>query len=109
MIVKCGSPELTARLRALGRRSATPLPPVLRTADVMLDPGRRVAFRNGRPTAVKTTIRRLRAKLGEEHAHLIQTVRSVGYRFGQVAWHPGLAQRNGAPGAGGGAAGGGAA
>ena len=27
-------------------------------------------------------IRRLRAKLGEEHAHLIQTVRSVGYRFG---------------------------
>jgi hypothetical protein len=41
-------------------------------------------------------IRRLRAKLGEEHAHLIQTVRSVGYRFGQVAWHPGLAQRPGA-------------
>jgi hypothetical protein len=33
----------------------------------------------------------LRAKLGEEHAHLIQTVRSVGYRFGQVAWHPGAA------------------
>jgi DNA-binding response OmpR family regulator len=25
----------------------------------------------------------LRAKLGEEHAGLIQTVRSVGYRFGQ--------------------------
>jgi hypothetical protein len=22
-------------------------------------------------------------------------VRSVGYRFGQVAWHPGVAQRNG--------------
>ncbi len=43
-------------------------------------------------------IRRLRAKLGEEHAHLIQTVRSVGYRFGQVAWHPGVAQRNGATG-----------
>jgi DNA-binding winged helix-turn-helix (wHTH) protein len=44
---------------------------------------------------VDVHIRRLRAKLGEEHAHLIQTVRSVGYRFGQVAWHPGLAQRNG--------------
>jgi DNA-binding response OmpR family regulator len=30
----------------------------------------------------------LRAKLGEEHANLIQTVRSVGYRFGQSrnAW-----------------------
>ena len=31
-------------------------------------------------------IRRLRAKLTEEHAHLIQTVRSVGYRFGQSRW-----------------------
>ncbi len=30
--------------------------------------------------------RRLRAKLGEEHANLIQTVRSVGYRFGQSRW-----------------------
>ncbi len=48
---------------------------------------------------VDVHIRRLRAKLGEEHAHLIQTVRSVGYRFGQVAWHPGVSQRNavGAP------------
>jgi DNA-binding response OmpR family regulator len=27
-------------------------------------------------------VRRLRAKLGEEYAHLIQTVRSVGYKFG---------------------------
>ena len=33
-------------------------------------------------------IARLRAKLGEEHAHLIQTVRSVGYRFGQGGWAP---------------------
>jgi DNA-binding response OmpR family regulator len=24
--------------------------------------------------------------LGEEHANLIQTVRSVGYRFGQGRW-----------------------
>jgi DNA-binding response OmpR family regulator len=24
--------------------------------------------------------------LGEEHANLIQTVRSVGYRFGQSRW-----------------------
>jgi two-component system, OmpR family, alkaline phosphatase synthesis response regulator PhoP len=49
----------------------------------------------GGARTVDVHIRRLRAKLGEEHAHLIQTVRSVGYRFGQVAWHPGLAQRNG--------------
>jgi DNA-binding response OmpR family regulator len=47
----------------------------------------------GGARTVDVHIRRLRAKLGEEHAHLIQTVRSVGYRFGQVAWHPGLAQR----------------
>jgi two-component system alkaline phosphatase synthesis response regulator PhoP len=53
----------------------------------------------GGARTVDVHIRRLRAKLGEEHAHLIQTVRSVGYRFGQVAWHPGLAQRpaNGSP------------
>ena len=31
-------------------------------------------------------VRRLRAKLGEEHAHLIETVRSVGYRFGSSKW-----------------------
>ncbi|HEX3794228.1 MAG TPA: response regulator transcription factor [Acidimicrobiales bacterium] len=50
----------------------------------------------GGARTVDVHIRRLRAKLGEEHAHLIQTVRSVGYRFGQVAWHPGLAaQRSG--------------
>ena len=49
----------------------------------------------GGARTVDVHIRRLRAKLGEEHAHLIQTVRSVGYRFGQVAWHPGVAQRNG--------------
>ena len=49
----------------------------------------------GGARTVDVHIRRLRAKLGEEHAHLIQTVRSVGYRFGQVAWHPGMNQRNG--------------
>jgi DNA-binding response OmpR family regulator len=52
----------------------------------------------GGARTVDVHIRRLRAKLGEEHAHLIQTVRSVGYRFGQVAWHPGVAQGNGASG-----------
>jgi DNA-binding response OmpR family regulator len=31
-------------------------------------------------------VRRLRAKLGEVHAGLIQTVRSVGYRFGEARW-----------------------
>jgi DNA-binding response OmpR family regulator len=115
-------PELTARIRALGRRSAAPLPPVLRSGDVMLDPGRRVAFRGGRrldlspkefavlecllgaggrvipaeellerawdeaadpfTTAVKTTIRRLRAKLGDPP--VVHTVREGGYRIGEA-------------------------
>jgi DNA-binding response OmpR family regulator len=114
--------ELVARVRALGRRSAAPLPPVLETGDVSLDPNRRVAFRAGRrldlspkefavlecllsppgqvvsaedllerawdeaadpfTTAVKTTIRRLRAKLGEPP--LIHTVREGGYRIGEA-------------------------
>jgi DNA-binding response OmpR family regulator len=114
--------ELVARVRALGRRSAAPLPPVLEAGDVSLDPSRRVAFRAGRrldlspkefavlecllssagrvvsaedllerawdeaadpfTTAVKTTIRRLRAKLGEPP--LIQTVREGGYRIGEA-------------------------
>lgn len=37
----------------------------------------------GGARTVDVHIRRLRAKLGEEQANLIQTVRSVGYRFGQ--------------------------
>jgi DNA-binding response OmpR family regulator len=37
----------------------------------------------GGARTVDVHVRRLRAKLGEEHANLIQTVRSVGYRFGQ--------------------------
>ena len=112
--------ELVARLRALGRRSVTPLPPVLECGDLSLDPGRRVAFRAGRrlelspkefavlecllaaagqvvsaeellervwdeaadpfTTAVKTTMRRLRAKLGEPP--VIRTVREGGYQIG---------------------------
>lgn len=40
----------------------------------------------GGARTVDVHIRRLRAKLGEEHANLIQTVRSVGYRFGQTRW-----------------------
>ncbi len=40
----------------------------------------------GGARTVDVHIRRLRAKLGEEHAHLIQTVRSVGYRLGQGTW-----------------------
>ena len=36
----------------------------------------------GGARTVDVHVRRLRAKLGEEHANLIQTVRSVGYRFG---------------------------
>jgi DNA-binding response OmpR family regulator len=42
----------------------------------------------GGARTVDVHIRRLRAKLGEAHAHLIQTVRSVGYRFGAQGWTP---------------------
>ena len=40
----------------------------------------------GGARTVDVHVRRLRAKLGEEHAALISTVRSVGYRFGQSRW-----------------------
>ena len=40
----------------------------------------------GGARTVDVHIRRLRAKLGEEHAYLIQTVRSVGYKFGESRW-----------------------
>ncbi len=113
--------ELVARIRALGRRAAAPLPAILTRGDLSLDPARRVAVRagrrlplttkelavlecllaaNGRPvpaeellervwdeaadpftTTVKTTIRRLRAKLGDPP--VIQTVRESGYRIGE--------------------------
>lgn len=112
--------ELVARVRALARRSAPPVPPVLRMADISLDPGTHAAFRAGRrldlspkefallecllasggrvvsaeelldrvwdeaadpfTTAVKTTVRRLRGKLGEPP--VIETVREAGYRIG---------------------------
>ena len=112
--------ELVARVRALARRVAAPLPPTLTCGDLVLDCGRRVAWRAGRrlelspkelavlecllsaqdrvlsaeellerawdeyadpfTTAVKTTIRRLRAKLGEPP--MIHTVREAGYRIG---------------------------
>ncbi|GGO26351.1 transcriptional regulatory protein CutR [Microbispora rosea subsp. aerata] len=39
--------ELVARVRALGRRSAPPLPPVLERAGIRLDPGRRQVTRDG--------------------------------------------------------------
>jgi DNA-binding response OmpR family regulator len=42
----------------------------------------------GGARTVDVHVRRLRAKLGEGHAGLIQTVRSVGYRFGQSRWSP---------------------
>lgn len=114
--------ELVARIRALGRRAAPAVPPLLESGDVSLDSSRRVAFRGGRrlglspkefalleyllaargrvvsaeellehvwdewadpfTTTVKTTIRRLRAKLGEPP--LIETVREGGYRFGDA-------------------------
>ncbi len=113
--------ELVARVRAIGRRPATSLPPVLERGDVTLDPGRRIAFRAGRrlelspkefalleyllaaagrvvsaeellervwdeaadpfTTAVKQTMRRLRAKLGDPP--VIHTVREGGYQIGE--------------------------
>jgi DNA-binding response OmpR family regulator len=113
--------ELVARIRALGRRAAAPLPARLEYGDLGLDPARRVAVRagrrlplttkelavleclltaDGRPvpaeellervwdeqadpftSTVKTTIGRLRAKLGDPP--VIQTVRESGYRIGE--------------------------
>ncbi len=40
-------PELVARIRALGRRTQTALPPVLERGDVTLDPAQRTATRGG--------------------------------------------------------------
>jgi len=113
--------ELVARVRALARRPAMAVPPVLEYGELSLDPGRRVAARSGRrldlsakefavlecllaargvlvtaeellervwdeaadpfTTVVKTTIRRLRAKLGDPP--VIHTVREGGYRIGE--------------------------
>jgi DNA-binding response OmpR family regulator len=113
-------PELTARVRALGRRTAEPVPPVLTHGDIKLDPGNRTASRAGQrlelgarefavleyllaragrmvsaeellervwdeaanpfTNTVKTTIGRLRAKLGDPP--VIETVREGGYRIG---------------------------
>ncbi|HUN31944.1 MAG TPA: response regulator transcription factor [Trebonia sp.] len=115
-----GFSELTARVRALGRRSADPVPPVLTHSDIRLDPGSRTASRAGQrlelspkelavleyllaragqvvsaeellervwdeaadpfTTAVKKTMHRLRAKLGDPP--VIETVREGGYRIG---------------------------
>jgi DNA-binding response OmpR family regulator len=112
--------ELVARVRALARRSAPAVPPVLSAGDLRLDPARRVAERGGRrldlsprefavlecllaaggravsaeellervwdemadpfTTAVKSTIRRLRGKLGDPP--VVETVREGGYRIG---------------------------
>jgi DNA-binding response OmpR family regulator len=44
--------ELVARIRALGRRATPAVPPVLTAGDLILDPGRRLAERAGRPLAL---------------------------------------------------------
>lgn len=41
--------ELVARIRALGRRAQPAVPPVLMSGDLVLDAGRRIAERGGRP------------------------------------------------------------
>jgi DNA-binding response OmpR family regulator len=116
----CDFSELVARIRALGRRPGTSVPPVLAQGDLTLDPSRRIAARAGRPLplnpkefavlevllsaqgavvsaeeilervwdemadpfsqAVRTTMSRLRAKLGDPP--VIQTVARSGYRVG---------------------------
>jgi DNA-binding response OmpR family regulator len=110
-------PELVARVRALGRRSAAAAPPVLQRAGIVLDPARRTAERDGRDLrltpkefvvlrvlleagevplsaedllerawdahtdpftgAVRVTMSKLRAKLGEPQP--IRTVPGAGY------------------------------
>jgi DNA-binding response OmpR family regulator len=44
--------ELVARIRALGRRSGSPLAPVLEHGDLRVDPAHRVATRAGEPLAL---------------------------------------------------------
>ncbi len=111
--------ELVARVRALARRAAPALPPVLVHNDLSLDPSRHAAYRGERrlelspkefavlecllaahgrvlsaeellasvwddatdpfTTTVKTTMGRLRTKLGDPP--MIETVRESGYRI----------------------------
>jgi DNA-binding response OmpR family regulator len=40
-------PELVAHVRALGRRATPAVPPVLRSADIVLDPAKRTVTRRG--------------------------------------------------------------
>jgi DNA-binding response OmpR family regulator len=42
-------PELVARVRALARRATPAVPPVLRAADIVLDPAKRTVTRGGAP------------------------------------------------------------
>jgi DNA-binding response OmpR family regulator len=114
--------ELIARIRALARRPAAAVPPVLQSGELTVDASRREAFRSRRrldlspkefavleclvaaggrivsaeelldrvwdseadpfTTAVKSTIRRLRLKLGDPP--VIHTVREGGYRVGHA-------------------------
>lgn len=41
----------------------------------------------GGARTVDVHVRRLRSKLGDDHASLIQTIRSVGYSFGESRWN----------------------
>ena len=44
--------ELVARVRALGRRSTAPVPPVLERAGLRVDPARREVLRDGQPVTL---------------------------------------------------------
>ena len=69
----------------LAMLSATQNPGKVFTREMLLSRVWGYEYYGGART-VDVHVRRLRAKLGEEHANLIQTVRSVGYRFGQSRW-----------------------
>ena len=77
--------------RLLGALREAGFAPVAEDAGLQVDAlSGRVSFtRAALPAEIdslRVIVGRLRAKLGEEHANLIQTVRSVGYRFGQSRW-----------------------
>jgi len=83
-----GAPLRLRRARRPGPLSAWPLashPGRVFTREMLLSRVWGYEYFGGART-VDVHVRRLRAKLGEEHAGLIATVRSVGYSFGAGRW-----------------------
>jgi DNA-binding response OmpR family regulator len=85
--------ELEARLRLLAWRAGRATgPEVVEYGDLVINLETYQEYYGGART-VDVHVRRLRAKLGDDHAGWIQTVRSVGYRFGQSRWGVGATGR----------------